>query len=198
MYGLVRSRMMGSSIDQNNIKRIADGIIELDNHEYRLVLKTDALNFELKSEEEQDAITDTYESLLNSLNFPFQILIKVRAIDVKDFLENKGSLYKKETNLIYKKQIKNYQNFIKKIVKENKIITRNFYIVIGLHSKDKDLNTIKNQLSIKTDIMSKQFSRLGIALYQLSSIEIIQLFYAFYSPNRAKSQSIHNYKKEIL
>ena len=52
----------GSSASQIDIENISDGMLKLPGNKYRLVLSTSSLNFELKSEDEQDALIDTYES----------------------------------------------------------------------------------------------------------------------------------------
>ena len=57
---LKKSTKPQSSRHQIQINGICDGILELPNNEYRLVLESSSINFELMSEEEQDALMDTY------------------------------------------------------------------------------------------------------------------------------------------
>ena len=82
MFALQKSKTKASSRAQINIKGVRDGILLLPHNQYRVVLEVSSLNFELKSEEEQDAIIDTYESFLNSVGSNLQILIRTREIDM--------------------------------------------------------------------------------------------------------------------
>ena len=76
MFALQKSRSKTSSRSQIAIKGVRDGILMLPGNQYRAVLQVSSLNFELKSEEEQDAIIDTYESFLNSVGSSLQVLIR--------------------------------------------------------------------------------------------------------------------------
>lgn len=82
MFTLPKSKTKLSSRNQIAIKGVRDGILILPRNQYRAVLKVSSLNFELRSEEEQDAIIDTYESFLNSVGSSLQILIRTREIDM--------------------------------------------------------------------------------------------------------------------
>ena len=181
---------LGSAQKQIDIENINEGVIKISKVEYRLVLKTGSINFELKNEQEQDAIIDIYENFLNGLNFPIQILIRTRELNINEYLEELGDLEKNEDEEIYKLQIQNYSKYIDELVRDNKIISRNFYIVVGITSKEKDQSLIKDQLLIKSDLVSKNLSKIGITTKQLDSLEIIDLFYSFYSPNNSRNQPI--------
>lgn len=67
MLGLRKSKNKTSSRNQIALKGVRDGILMLPNNEYRAILQVSSLNFELRSEYEQDAIIETYESFLNSV-----------------------------------------------------------------------------------------------------------------------------------
>jgi len=49
----------------------------------RMVLKVNAVNFNLKSEEEQDSIIYSYQRFLNTLNFPIQIIVRSLKVDIE-------------------------------------------------------------------------------------------------------------------
>jgi len=180
----------GSAQKQIDIENINEGVLKISKEEYRLILKTGSINFELKNEQEQDAIIDIYENFLNGLNFPIQILIRTRELNIKEYLEELDNLEKNEDEDIYKLQIQNYSKYIDELVRDNKIISRNFYIVVGITSKEKDQSLIRDQLLIKSDLISKNLSKIGITTKQLDSLEIIDLFYSFYSPNNSRNQPI--------
>lgn len=163
----------------------------LPNNEYRAILQVSSLNFELRSEEEQDAIIDTYESFLNSVGTSLQILVRTREIDMDKYLDDLKERLDSEKVPIYRTQLKNYDAFIRSLITTNKILTRHFYIIVPYKPTNKgDFDLIEEQLKIKLDIVSKGMSRLGMYTDQLDSLEALDLFYSFYSPSQAKLQPL--------
>lgn len=77
MFTSLKSNKRASSRRQISIKGVKDGVLILPNNQFRIALEVSSLNFELKSEAEQDALIDTYESFLNSLPGPLQIIVRV-------------------------------------------------------------------------------------------------------------------------
>lgn len=191
MFALQKSKTKSSARAQIAIKGVRDGILLLPRNQYRVVLQVSALNFELKSEAEQDAIIDTYENFLNSLGTNIQILIRTREIDMDKYLEDLTERLKGETEKIYQKQLHNYDEFIRTLITNNKILTRHFYLIIPYTADNKtDFELIKEQLNLKIDIVTKGMTRLGMHTRQLGSLEILDLFYSFYNPVQAKIQPL--------
>jgi hypothetical protein len=191
MFALQKSKSRISSRDQIAIKGARDGILLLPRHQYRAILEVSSLNFELKSEAEQDAIIDTYESFLNSVGTSLQILIRTREIDMDKYLEDLASRLVDETEPIYRDQLKNYNEFIRSLIQTNKILTRHFYIVVPYSDGSRtDFELVKEQLGLTTDIVAKGMNRLGMQARQLTSLEIMDLFYSFYNPIQAKLQPL--------
>lgn len=185
MFGLQKSKNKTSARHQIAIKGVQDGILILPNNEYRAILQVSSLNFELRSEEEQDAIIDIYESFLNSVGTSLQILVRTREIDMDKYLDDLKERLDSEKVPIYRNQLKNYDEFIRSLITTNKILTRHFYIVVPYRPTDKaDFDLIEEQLKIKLDIVSKGMSRLGMYTNQLDSLEVLDLFYSFYSPTQ--------------
>jgi hypothetical protein len=186
-----KSKSKSSSRGQIGINGVRDGVLILPHNRYRVVLEVSSLNFELKSESEQDAIIDTYESFLNSVGSSLQILIRTREIDMDKYLSDLSERLDGENEPIYNQQLKHYNEFIKSLIRSNKILTRRFYIVIPhAASKKADFDLIKEQLSISADVVVKGMARLGMQARQLSSIEVLDLFYSFYNPQQAKIQPL--------
>ena len=199
MFKLTKPNAFGNSLAQIDIVDIREGVLKLSQNRYRLILQSSSINFELKSEEEQDAIIDIYQSFLNSISFPIQILIRTREINMDDYLGSLQNKLKQEQNATYKLQLKNYRTFIKKLISDNKILSRSFYLVIPLDcSKGTDYSSVKEQLALRADIINKNLSRLGIFSRQLTSIEVIDLFYSFYSPLSAKLQPISERALQVI
>lgn len=199
MSVLRKSKTKSSSRNQIAIKGVRDGVLMLPDNQYRVVLQVSALNFELKSEQEQDAIIDTYENFLNSLGTNLQILIRTREIDMDKYLEDLTERLKDENEAIYQKQLKNYDEFIRSLIANNKILTRHFYLIIPYVASSKaDFELVQEQLNLKTDIVSKGMTRLGMHARQLSSLEVLDLFYSFYNPVQAKIQPLTEQALQLI
>ena len=193
MFRLLKSKTKGSSRTQVGIKEVRDGILILPDNRYRLVLSTSSLNFELQSEEEQDVIVDTFQSFLNSLNSPIQILIRVRELDIDRYIEDFKSAREEETEKVYKHQLEHYCEFIRKLVAGNKILSRRFFIIIPFDSKTPvDFNIVYEQLTLLQEIIAKGLEKIGMTTRKLSTLEVLDLFYSFYRPDQAKTQPLVN------
>lgn len=199
MFALQKSKTKASSRQQIAIKGVRDGVLMLPNNQYRAILHVSSLNFELKSEEEQDAIIDTYESFLNSVGSSLQILIRTREIDMDKYLEELAERLNGETEKVYKKQLQNYDEFIRSLITTNKILTRHFYLIIPYAASGKaDFELIKEQLNLKIDIVAKGMTRLGMHTRELSSLEVLDLFYSFYNPVQAKIQPLTEQALQLI
>ena len=65
-------------------KEIKDSIVIFKNGGLRAVLMVSSINFALKSNEEQEAIIDRFQGFINSVDFPIQILVQSRKLDISN------------------------------------------------------------------------------------------------------------------
>jgi hypothetical protein len=187
---LQKSKKKVSARKQIDIRGVQDGVLLLPRNEYRAVLEVSSLNFELKSEDEQDVLIDTYESFLNSLPCQVQILVRIRELDMSKYIHDLNGRLKNETETVYIEQLSNYSEFVSELVADNRILSRRFYIVLPYSAKNSDFDTAKEQLAIHTDIVSKGLMRMGMHSRRLAELELLDLFYEFYNPIQAKRQPI--------
>ena len=194
----LKSKKKTSSRRQINIEGVQDGVLKLPNSRYRAVLHFSSINFELKSEDEQDAIIDTYQSFLNSLNTDLQIIVRVREMDMDKYIEGFMQRSEGEKKKVYRQQIKNYTEFVKSLITTNKILTRQFYVVIPFNGQEKEFDVVTEQLRLTAATVAKGLARLGMQSRQLDSLEILDLFYGFYSPSQAKRQPLSEQTMQLL
>ena len=197
---LLTKKGKASSRQQIQIKEVVDNILVLPNHEYRLILESSSVNFELKSEEEQDVIIDSFQNFLNALPCEIQILVRVREVDIDRYIEDIAKTKEKETIPAYKKQIDGYCSFVKKLVSGNKILSRRFYIVVPYKQTDrhKDWVLVKEHLNLETDIIIKGLERMQMKARAISGLEVLNLFYSFYNPESIKTQALTKETVEAL
>jgi hypothetical protein len=96
----------------------------------RMVLKVQALNFNLKSEEEQDSIIYGYQRFLNSLRFPIQIIVRSLKVDIENYLLKLKNLAIKQQNALLQEQTYRYVDFLTNLIDMAQIMKKEFYIVV--------------------------------------------------------------------
>lgn len=195
---LKKSSKPVSSRQQIRIDGVRDGILLLPNKEYRMVLSTSSINFELMSEDEQDALIDTYQNFLNSLNTSFQIVVRIRELDMDKYLNSFKKRINNQDEKIYREQAENYVDFVGKLVTNNKILTRKFYVILPYKATDQDFTIVKEQLKLSAELVAKGLGRLGMQVQKLNSLEVLDLFYSFYSPASAKRQPLREQTMQLL
>ena len=113
-----------------NIAEIKDDVLVLKNGGLRAILQTSSVNFNLKSEEEQNAIIYSYQSFLNSLDFPIQIVVQSRKLDVDKYIENVRNMAEKHENPLLKQQTLEYAEYVQKLIEYADIMEKNFYVIV--------------------------------------------------------------------
>jgi len=200
MLLLNKNKNKTSSRRQIQIKEVKDGILVLPNNQYRIIVETSSINFELKSDEEQDILIDNYQNFLNSLPNKLQILIRVREIDIDRYVEQISRSRETEQEKVFQDQIDNYSTFIKNLVTGNKILSRRFYVVIPYEhlEKNKNFSLIREQMHLQRDLVMRGLEKLGMKARTLDSLEILDLFYSFYNPDQIKTQELKGHTIEML
>lgn len=192
MWLLKKSQNKVSSRGQIAIKEVRDGILALPNNDYRLIIETSSVNFELKSEEEQDVLIDAFQNFLNALPCKLQILIRIREMDIDQYIDGIKAYEDRETEDVYIQQLNSYTTFIRELVAGNKILSRKFYIVIPFKPENgtKDFDLIKQQLFLTRDLVIKSLEKLGMKASALDSLQTLNLFYSFYNKGQIKTQEL--------
>ncbi len=205
-----------------DIEDIRNDLVILKDGSCCLILTTNAINFGLLSEPEQDAIIYAYAAFLNSLSFPIQIMIRSVRKDISSYLEQLRKAEAIQTKELLKEQIKKYRIFVEKIVKENQVLDKKFYVIIPFSSIelgvtagikqsfkkpqklpfpiDYILEKAKINLYPKKDHLISQFSRLGLKARQLTNQELLALFYNIYNPENfgQKLDDVRGYSAPIV
>lgn len=167
------------------VQRILEkGIIKLKDNSYIKIIKIIPINYNLKSELEKEAILNSYKIFLKTCNFDIQILIQSNKEDLSKIISNINKKIENEKNDNIIKLSKNYIEFIKKINREKKSSSKNFYIIIKNSIKNKK-EKINEEIIIQ-DLNEKYFkikeclSRCGnIAQEFDTKQEIINVFLSF-------------------
>lgn len=177
------------------ISDIVDNVVILAGGNACSIIEVSATNFTLQSSDEQWAKISSYASLLNSLSFPIQILIRSKRVDISNYLKSLDLEASKNTNKRLADQIVRYRNFVAELIKQNTVLDKKFYIVlsysylekgaIGAASskagKDEFLTSAKLLLKSKLESLISEIGRIGLKVRTLERNELIALFYDVYN-----------------
>ena len=77
---------------------IKENIIIMKDNSVRIILKCSTINFLLKNTDEQDSIIISFQRFLNSIDFPIQIMVRSKKLDIDSYLNNLNSRALKQEN----------------------------------------------------------------------------------------------------
>jgi len=115
------------------ISEIRDSVAILKDGSLRSVIEVASVNFDLKSLDEQTAIIGAFQNFLNSIDFPLQIGISSRKLDIAPYIKSLDALTASVSNELMKIQAVEYTRFIKGLTELANIMSKKFYIVVPLH-----------------------------------------------------------------
>ena len=113
-----------------DIKEIHESTVVLKNGSLHQVIMIGGTNFSLKSEMEQNLITQAYQNFLNGIDFPLQIVIHSRKINIEKYLEGLKVYEEKETSPLLRNQAEEYREFVRGFVAKNPIMEKTFLAVV--------------------------------------------------------------------
>jgi len=203
-----RARTTTSTQDHLEVKNIVDDVVITKSGSVALVIQTNAINFDLLAEYEQDSKIYAFAGLLNSLNFHIQILIRTQRVDISNYINYLKNQNRDNMSTGLKSMLNIYTLFVQNLIVENNVLDKSFYIVIPYNpaaaipganlfdaKKTKDeqatqramkqerlLEKAKIFLYPKRDHVIKQLGRMGLMGHQLVNQELITEFYTTYNP----------------
>jgi hypothetical protein len=197
---------------------VRDGVAVLSDGTLRATLLVSSLNFALKSEDEQNAIIFAYQDFLNALDFPVQITIMSRKLDVTPYLEDMRTRQARQGNELLRLQMGEYINFVAELVKGSDIMTKTFLVTVpfsvqqstkdnfakrmvkglqGVAGKSKQLSDLefehyKSQLLQRVEQVAVGLRNIGLRLVPLQTQELLELYYGAFNPVTSRNQPLNN------
>jgi hypothetical protein len=192
-------------------KSIKAGVILMKDGSGRVALMVNSINFNLKSQDEQTALLNNYQSFLNSLGFPIQIVVQSRILDLENYLSNLDRLGQAQNNELLQTQTKEYTAFVRELIGLANIMSKTFYIILpyspGLAvggsffgrlfgkkaiTPSGKFQELKDELNRRAQIVVGGLSTLGLNSVLLNTEELIDLLYSTYNPDIARRQKLFN------
>ncbi len=171
-----------------------------------LIMESTSLNFGLLSEKEQEAVIAAYAAMINSLTFSTQIVVLTQKKDISSYLNFLDEQAKKMTQPLLSNLMQNYRNFISESVKKKNVLGKRFFVILYLSPlelgiaksvaaitkgggplpfpKSYVIKKAKITLYPRRDHLIRQAGRLGLKFKQLTTPELINLYYSIYNPEK--------------
>jgi hypothetical protein len=201
------------------IAEVREDTVVLKNGGLRAILKVNALNFNLKSEIEQQGIISGYQGFLNTLIFPVQILIRSTRLNIDPYIKGLQARGEQQTSPLLREQTYDYASFMEKLVEIADIMQKSFYVIVpvdaptkakrGLIARFMDWLTVDDTrakalqrsrefraynkiLRDRITLIQSGLENVGITMRRLKTEEIIQLYYTIYNPMTSQKQKFSN------
>lgn len=115
-----------------DIAEIKEDVVILKDGTLRAVLLVSSINFALKNVDEQNAIVQAYMGFLNSIEFPIQVVIQSRKMNIDDYIERLKKAEKDQKNELLRNQIVDYREYVRQLVELGEIMQKRFYVIVPL------------------------------------------------------------------
>lgn len=196
--------IVATSQEHLPISDITNDIVLYKDGGAALVMESTSLNFGLLSEKEQVAVIAAYAAMINSLSFSIQIVVRTQRKDISSYIKFLDEKAQKITHPLLVKLMAEYKTFILDSVKKKNVLGKRFFCVLFLSPlelgvaksvgaitkrggplpfpKSYVIKKAKITLYPRRDHLVRQAGRLGIKFKQLTTDELIDLYYTIYNP----------------
>lgn len=203
---------------------IHDDTLVLKDGGIRNILEVSSVNFDLKSEDEQTALIGSYQKFLNALNFPVQMTVNSRKLDIDKYLGFLEQKMNSQKNELLKIQAEEHIQYIKKLVEFTDIMEKRFFITIpqnpdrvkkkGVFSnfmkyislddtvldvikRKQEFEELKANLDSRVNVVVSGLEGCGLKVRKLNTEEIIQVLYHGYNHSSKESKKM-DFAKDIV
>lgn len=123
----------GNSLDLVEIEEIRGDVVIMKDGSLKQIVMVGGVNFALKSESDQTIMTQGYQNFLNGIDFPLQIVLHSRKVNIEAYTQGLLKRKDSEDSPLLKSQIDEYVEFIKGFVQKNAIMEKTFLVVVPFY-----------------------------------------------------------------
>ncbi len=194
------------------VKGVRNGIIILKDGGYRGILMCSSVNFGLKSADEQGSIISGFQTFLNTIDFPVEILIQSRKMDIRPYLKLLAEKEKEQRTDLLRIQLREYMEFVRSFTENTNIMTKSFYIIVpytstgastakgilsgfingkktssgAANKKSEAFEEHRLQLEQRMGLVASGISATGVRAVALGTEEVIELLYSSFNPGESE------------
>jgi hypothetical protein len=215
----VRKRKLSSTMATQRFLPVAEirsDTVILKNGGIRAIISIEALNFNLKSETEQQGIIAGYGQFVNTLTFPVQIFIRSMKTNIDDYLAELRNIASAHENKLLKDQTLSYVSFMQKLLDVADIMQKRFYMVIPVDRsvrkktmveklfdwmnpddtlaksayRSSELGRALKDLNERVDLVVAGLGTVGLRAKRLNTRDLLELYYQIYNPRTSQYEKI--------
>lgn len=205
------------------LSEIRDNMVIMSDGSFRAVVTCKSINFDLMSSREREGVEYAYQSFLNSLTFPLQILIRSQRVDIAPYLDRLETIRKGLDNMLLGVLMDNYIDFMDRLAAEANIMDKSFFVIVPYYpagdlnsavNSSKNLfssmfksqqqanvkitediyNKAKDELQNRVNTVLSGLFQMGVRSVQLNTKELGELYYNFYNPDTAVHQPLGDFE----
>jgi hypothetical protein len=205
-----------------DVAEIRDNIVIMRDGTLRSILLVSSINFSLKSVDEQNAIVQAYMQFLNGLDYPIQVVIQSRRMNIDNYMRQLDESEKVLSSDLLKRQIHDYKDFVVQLVKLGDIMQKRFYVVVPLNPAT-DKGTVQKgfaqrlaeifsptivgklteerfqklqfDLSLRVNQIIGGLASMSLNAVQLDTQSLIEMLYTVYNPELFETQRMSDISK---
>ncbi len=114
------------------IAEVRDGVVIMSDGGFRAVVMCKAINFDLMSPQEREAVEYSYQGFLNSLYFPVQIFVRSQKVDLGPYIEKLDKIRTEHENMLLALLMDDYISFMSDLATQTNIMDKKFYVIVPL------------------------------------------------------------------
>ncbi len=220
----VKKRNPSSTQNSLLVAELRENMAVMNDGSFRVVVACKSINFDLMSSVEREAVEFSYQSFLNSLYFPVQILVRSQRVDIGPYLDRLEKVRRLQENMLLGVLMDDYLDFIDGLAQEANIMDKSFYIIIPYYPSGdvdsvvnnskgmlgalfnpqqqnvvninkKTYEKAKDEMKNHADAVMSGLFQMGVHAAQLNTKEIGELLYSFYNPDTAVRETLGNFEK---
>lgn len=205
------------------ISELRDNMVIMSDGSFRTVITSKSINFDLMSPREREGVEYAYQSFINALTFPVQVLIRSQRVDIGPYLNRLENTRRSQDNMLLGVLMDNYIDFIDQLAQEANIMDKSFFVVVPYYpagdldsavnasknlfsnlfkpQKQADIkinqdvyNKAKEELQNRTNIVLNGLFQMGVRSVQLNTKELGELYYNFFNPDTAVRQPLGDFE----
>lgn len=216
---LAGSKPKASTQSYLDIAEIKNDTVIMKDGTLRAVILVSSINFALKSEEEQNAIISSYMTFMNSFEFPVQIVIQSRKLNIEAYLHD---LQRKEKSLVndqLRLLMADYRQFITELVDLGDIMSKSFYVVVPysilsdtkksfftrlyevfqpssiINLKEEHFQKYRRTLMQRVEHIMMGLNSMSLQSAVLDTQSLIELYYNVYNPVVSANEKLKDVNK---
>jgi hypothetical protein len=205
-----KTKSVASTLNFLQVAEIRDSVLVLRESQIRSILAVSSTNFALKSDQEKEMIIGTFQGILNSIDFPLQIVVQNRKVNLDTYIEKLKVLQNNQQNELLRTKMQEYIEYIQNLIQDSNIMEKNFYIVVGydpitlkegifgsflralnpariVKQKQEDFMRNRKMLMTRVDEIASKMGGLDLKVALLNTEQLIALMYNCYNPDTTDS-----------